>query len=74
MATKTTNTLRMVFSTEAGKSVTVSLADPKADVTRQETTDFMDQMIALNALAHKNGKLQAVKDAKRRTIEESDLV
>lgn len=73
MATKTAKTLRMVFTTEAGKAVTLSLADPRDDVTRADTTDFMTNVIAKNAFAHKNGKVASVKDVKLRTVEESDL-
>ena len=42
--------LTMVFKNSAGKNATISLADPKDNLTNAEVNGFMDQLITANIL------------------------
>lgn len=61
MAT-TAKTLRMVFRNQAGKNVTISLDNPRADVTSAEIEAAMDLIIARNIFTSSGGDLVSKQD------------
>ncbi|WIW70720.1 DUF2922 domain-containing protein [Anaerosinus gibii] len=67
-------TLEMVFKTEADKELSISLAEPRDNLTRSEVESVMNQLIAKNAIASTNGKLAAVADVKIRTTDKTSLL
>jgi len=50
-------TLQMVFVNEAGSNVTISLPEPKEDITSQEVADLMALIISKNAFLSNGGSL-----------------
>lgn len=63
MAT-TAKTLRMIFSSQAGRSVTLTLDNPRADVTAAEIEAAMDLVIARNIFNSSGGDLVTKQDIK----------
>ena len=59
-------TLEMVFRNEAGKLVTLSLAEPLNTVTMSAVQAVMKDIIAKNIFASKGGALVQIADAKIR--------
>ncbi len=57
-----TKTLRMVFRNEAGKNVTISMDNPKNDVTTAEIEAAMDLVIARNIFTSSGGDLVSKQD------------
>jgi hypothetical protein len=55
-------TLRMVFRNQAGKNVTVSLDNPRSDVTSAEIEAAMDLVIARNIFTSSGGDLVSKQD------------
>ncbi|WP_066633288.1 DUF2922 domain-containing protein [Desulfolucanica intricata] len=53
----TTQTLQMRFVTQAGSRVTISLDNPRDDLTEAEVTAAMDQIIASNIFITTGGDL-----------------
>ncbi len=66
-------TLEMVFKTESDKEMTLSLAEPKDNLTRSEVESVMNQFIAKNAIASKHGKVTAVANVAIRTTDKIAL-
>ncbi|MEW6273880.1 MAG: DUF2922 domain-containing protein [Bacillota bacterium] len=64
MAAVTTQTLRMVFRNEAGRNFTISLDNPRDNVTPAEIEAAMDQVIARNVFLSAGGALVAKQDVK----------
>jgi hypothetical protein len=64
MAAVTTQTLRMVFKNEAGSNFTISLDNPRDNVTPAEIEAAMDQIIAKNVFLTPGGALVARQDVK----------
>ena len=62
MATTTSQTLRMVFRNQAGRNVTISLDNPRDDLTAAEVQGVMDLVIAKNVFTSTGGDLVAVQD------------
>lgn len=62
MAVVSTQTLRMVFRTEGGSSFTLSLDNPKNNLTAQEIEAVMDLIIAKNIFTTPGGALAAKQD------------
>ena len=56
-------TLKMVFSLEAGGSLTYSLNDPKEGLTGNEVRTVMQQMIDKGAVVSGEDVATAIKDA-----------
>jgi len=52
-----TQTLQMRFVTQAGNRVTISLDNPRDDLTEGEVTAVMDQIIAANVFTTSGGDL-----------------
>jgi len=53
----TTQTLQMRFITQAGNRVTISLDNPRDDLTEAEVVAAMDQIIAKNIFTTSGGDL-----------------
>ncbi|MEW6425459.1 MAG: DUF2922 domain-containing protein [Bacillota bacterium] len=64
MAAVTTQTLRMVFRNEEGRNFTISLDNPRDNVTPAEIEAAMDQVIARNVFLSAGGALVAKQDVK----------
>lgn len=65
--------LELIFLNNEGKSKTISVANPKSDVTLEEAKKAMEAVITADVFATgKNGKLASVSKAQIRetTIEE----
>ncbi len=63
MAT-TTQSLRMVFRNQAGRNVTMTLDNPRDDVTAAEIEAAMDLVIARNIFTSSGGDLATKQDIK----------
>jgi len=61
---ETTQTLKLVFENENGGNFTISLDNPRDDVTAAEVESAMDTVIAKNIFLTTGGALVAKKDAK----------
>lgn len=59
-----TKTLRMVFKNQAGTNYTLTLDDPREDVTGAEIEGIMDQIIAANVISTSGGDLVSKYDVK----------
>ena len=59
-----TKTLRMVFKNQAGTNYTLTLDDPREDVTGAEIVGIMDQIIAANVISTSGGDLVSKYDVK----------
>lgn len=55
----TTQTLQMTFLTQGGTRATISLDNPKDNLTEAEVVAAMDQIIAKNIFTTSNGDLVA---------------
>ncbi|MEG6585012.1 DUF2922 domain-containing protein [Dendrosporobacter sp. 1207_IL3150] len=62
-----TKTLEMVFRNAEGKEVTLSLADPKEDLTKAEVDTVMQQIVSRNIFITKAGELTQTVEARIRT-------
>ena len=58
----TARTLRMVFRNQAGRNVTMSLDNPRSDLTAAEVEAAMDLVIARNILTSSGGDLVSKQD------------
>lgn len=56
-------TLQMTFTTEQGKSVTISVPDPKAALTPAEVEAAMQTIIDMNVFTTSSGSLVGIKEA-----------
>lgn len=63
MAT-TAKTLRMIFSSQAGRSVTLTLDNPRSDLTAAEIEAAMDLVITRNIFNSSGGDLVTKQDIK----------
>jgi len=62
LATTTEQTLRMVFRNQAGRNVTITLDNPRDDLTAAEIEAAMDLIIARNIFTSTGGDLVAKQD------------
>lgn len=69
-----TKKLDMIFTTNLGKAVTITLADPKDDLTKAQVTTVMNQIIAKSIFLNKSGTLTSIKEMNIRTTDEVALV
>jgi len=60
----TARTLRMVFLNQAGKNVTITLDNPRSDVTTAQVQTAMDLVIARNIFTSTGGDLVSKQDIK----------
>jgi len=64
LATTTDKTLRMVFRNQEGKNVTISLDNPRENLTAAEIEAAMDMVIARNIFTSSGGDLVTKQDIK----------
>ncbi|RNF41116.1 DUF2922 domain-containing protein [Planococcus salinus] len=57
-------TLELIFETAAGKSVTLSVDDPKEDLTAQELQEGMETIITQNIFEVEGAAFASVKGAR----------
>ncbi|SHJ28445.1 DUF2922 domain-containing protein [Desulfofundulus thermosubterraneus] len=62
MAVTTTQTLRMVFKNESGSNFTISLDNPRDNVTAAEIEAVMDLIISRNVFLTGGGALVSKQD------------
>ena len=74
MADTLTRTLEMVFQNQVGKSVTVSVKEPKDGLTLMEVNAVMDLIIARNIFATTGGDLVSSVEAQIRQLAVTELV
>ena len=59
-----TKTLEMVFRNSSGKTVTLSMPDPKEDITLAQVEAVMDEIVAKKVFTSKAGELSQVVEAR----------
>ena len=64
MPITTSQTLRMVFRSQGGTSMTISLDNPRTDVTAAEIETAMDTIITKNVFSTNGGDLASKYDIK----------
>jgi hypothetical protein len=64
MATSTKKVLRMTFNTALGGTVSITLPEPKADITTAEIEGAMDLIIAKNIFLGSAGAMISKSDIK----------
>lgn len=64
MGISTNKVLKLSFTTAGGKTFTLSLPNPREDLSQAEILAVMNQMIAEDILMTTSGALTGVKDAK----------
>ncbi|WP_088188430.1 DUF2922 domain-containing protein [Desulfosporosinus sp. FKA] len=64
MASTTKKVLRMTFNNAAGSAVTITLPQPKEDLTAAGIEAVMDQIIAKNIFLTAGGELISKRDVK----------
>ena len=57
-------TLQMVFRDTSGKECTLSIVDPKADLTMAQVNTVMTDIISRNIFTSKNGDYAQIADAR----------
>jgi hypothetical protein len=55
--------LKLVFTTQGGGTHTISLRDPKANLTSQEVAQVMENLISRNIILASSGELSGIKEA-----------
>lgn len=68
-----TKTLEMAFRTEGGKTVTISVVDPKDGLTGAAVTTVMQSIIDKNIFSTTSGDLIQIVDAKIRVLDVAQL-
>lgn len=64
MASTSKKVLRMTFNNASGSAVSISLPDPKADLTSAQIEAVMDQIIAKDIFLTSGGALVSKKDVR----------
>ena len=66
--------LQLVFKCTNGKKRILIVNNPREDVTLEEATDVMQQLITLNVFESANGDLQEIVEARPHTCEYTVLL
>ena len=66
--------LQLVFMCTNGKKRILIVNNPREDVTLEEATDVMQQLITLNVFESANGDLQEIVEARLHTCEYTVLL
>ena len=66
--------LQLVFKCTNGKKRILIVNNPREDVTLEEATDVMQQLITLNVFESANGDLQEIVEARMHTCEYTVLL
>lgn len=69
----TTRVLRMTFRNQSGSNVSISLNNPRTDLTAAEVTASMDLVIAKNIFTSAGGDLVSKQDAQLIDTTTTDL-
>lgn len=69
----TAKTLEMTFSTDLKKSVTLSLSDPKDEITKAEVTPVMQSIIDKDLIVSTSGALDGIGKIQIRETTVTDL-
>ena len=64
MATTTNKTVRLTFTTSAGKAFSLNIPNPRQDLTAAEAMDVMNGLITSGIFSTASGSLSSVKDLK----------
>ncbi|MEL1135912.1 DUF2922 domain-containing protein [Desulfitobacterium sp. THU1] len=59
MAITTTKVLRLTFATSGGKNLTITLPNPREDLTKAEIETVMDMILAKNIFFTSDGELSS---------------
>lgn len=73
MATTSRKVLRMTFETAGGSTMTITLPEPREDVTAQEIENVMDLVISRDIFTVSGGSLTAKRDIKIVDTNTTDL-
>jgi len=57
-------TLQMIFVNEMGRNVTLSVVDPRDDVTAEQVSTVMADILARNAFTSTGGRLVSAAEAR----------
>ena len=66
--------LQLIFKCTNGKKRILIVNNPREDVTLEEATDVMQQLITLNVFESANGDLQEIVEARLHTSEYTVLL
>ncbi|MCR4434144.1 MAG: DUF2922 domain-containing protein [Caldiserica bacterium] len=55
--------LKLVFTTQEGGTHTISLRDPKSNLTSQEVSQVMQNIVSRNIILASSGELTGIKEA-----------
>ncbi len=66
--------LQMVFITEGGGRLRISVADPRPDLTAEEVESAMNEVIAKKIFATRTGDASAILSARIVTTETAELI
>ena len=66
--------LQLVFKCTTGKKRILIVNNPREDVTLEEATDVMQQLITLNVFESANGDLKEIVEARLHTCEYTVLL
>lgn len=67
------STLKMILTLENGKSTTLSLASPRADLTEAEVVSCLNEIIAQKAIQVGGSPVEAIKRIYIQDVEDKDL-
>ena len=66
-------TLLIEFTVENGKNTTISIPDPRSDVSKADVVTAAEEIVAKKAVKHAGVSVTSFKRAYIRTIEEKEL-
>jgi hypothetical protein len=67
------STLKMILNLENGKTYTMDLANPRTDLTKEETVAFMNDLIADKAIVVGGALAVSVKKAYIQSVDEQSI-
>jgi len=73
MAVTTTKIVRLIFTTVTGKTFTITLPNPRVDLSKAEAEAVMDTIIAKNIFITSGGELAGKRDIRVIDTSTNDL-
>lgn len=67
------STLKMILELENGKSTTLSVLEPREDITATEVTEALDEIIAKKAISAGGSPVKAIKRIYIQDVEDKAL-
>ena len=67
------STLKMILNLDNGKTYTMDLANPRTDLTKEETVAFMNDLIANKAIVVGGALAVSVKKAYIQSVDEQSI-